>query len=412
MLQIYKRQDAISRQLNEPLRQERQRYLEDRAKQGFARSSLTRISVYLLIVVHGLRLTKKRDVSLAEIEAGAARWARRQSSLYGRSASWSEAKFRRYAVDWLSFLGWLKTGQSVRLLPVVAAYVRFLRNECGLCEETIRGRRRVVEQLLGQMRQHGHRLNRVSLADIDAMFLEKYQRGHYARDTVKLQATCLRSFFRYAEEHRLCRPGIAQGIQAARSYRLADLPFGPTWKDVRRLLKTSDGHDPKDIRDRAILLLLTVYGLRCGEVCRLLLSDLDWENETLTITHGKRGRRHTVPLTHPVGQAILRYLKNVRPRSEHRQVFLSMRAPIRPIMGAAIYHVVSSRMKPLNIKIAHHGPHCLRHACATRLINRGVPLEGIADQLGHESVETTRIYAKVDMHRLHEVAKVDLRGIL
>jgi len=81
-------------------------------------------------------------------------------------------------------------------------------------------------------------------------------------------------------------------------------------------------------------------------------------------------------------------------------------------MGAAIYHVVSSRMKPLNIKIAHHGPHCLRHACATRLINRGVPLEGIADQLGHESVETTRIYAKVDMHRLHEVAKVDLRGIL
>ncbi|MBK8576452.1 MAG: tyrosine-type recombinase/integrase [Elusimicrobia bacterium] len=119
-----------------------------------------------------------------------------------------------------------------------------------------------------------------------------------------------------------------------------------------------------------------------------------------------------MPLTKIVGQAILHYLQKVRPRSPLREVFLSIRAPLRPLASGALFQLVSRRLKPLQIPIAHHGPHALRHACATRLINQGVSLKAIADQLGHRSLETTRIYAKVDLPRLREVARLDLGGLL
>ena len=77
-----------------------------------------------------------------------------------------------------------------------------------------------------------------------------------------------------------------------------------------------------------------------------------------------------------------------------------------------LYSIVSSRWERLHVTIEHHGSHSLRHACATRLINQGIPLKTIADQLGHRNLETTRIYAKVDLPRLREVANFSLRGVL
>jgi integrase/recombinase XerD len=160
------------------------------------------------------------------------------------------------------------------------------------------------------------------------------------------------------------------------------------------------------------LLLLAVYGLRSGEVWRLRLEDLDWQDEILTITHSKNGGGQQFPLTHIVGDAILRYLQKVRPRSSHREVFLTIRAPIHPLTSGALFELVNRRMKALQITILHHGPHALRHACATRLINRGLSLKEIADQLGHRNLETTRIYTKVDLPRLREVANLSLGGLL
>ena len=108
---------------------------------------------------------------------------------------------------------------------------------------------------------------------------------------------------------------------------------------------------------------------------------------------------------------MVRYLKEVRPKnSTHREIFLTLRAPFRPMKK--FYGIVASRWKPLNVNIKHHGPHSLRHACATRLINQGVSLKTIADQLGHRDLETTRIYAKVDLPRLREVANFNLGGVL
>ena len=103
---------------------------------------------------------------------------------------------------------------------------------------------------------------------------------------------------------------------APRVFTHEGLPIGPSWDDVKRLLAAAEGDRPADIRDRALLMLLAVYGLRAGEVAALRLEDFDWEREVLSVPHSKSQRPRTYPLCRPVGDAVLRYLREVRPRSE------------------------------------------------------------------------------------------------
>jgi integrase/recombinase XerD len=100
---------------------------------------------------------------------------------------------------------------------------------------------------------------------------------------VKFQASILRTFFHYAEHRGWCQRGLAKANKAPRIYRHETLPFSPTWEDVQCLLATANSTSQRDIRDRAILLLLAVYGLRAGEVRKLRLDDLDWRRELLYV---------------------------------------------------------------------------------------------------------------------------------
>jgi integrase len=158
-------------------------------------------------------------------------------------------------------------------------------------------------------------------------------------------------------------------------------------------------------------MLFAIYGLRRGEVSRLRLEDLDWEHEVFRVVSSKTSRVRTYPLTRSVGDAILRYLQEVRPRSSHREVFLSLRPPFRPV-HTSLWALVAKRLRSLQVSPPHYGPHALRHACATQLLAAGLSLKEIGDQLGHTAPNTTRIYAKVDLTGLREVADFDMGGVL
>ena len=228
-------------------------------------------------------------------------------------------------------------------------------------------------------------------------------------------ATILRSFLRYAEDQGWCSKHLANTIKAPRVYRDELLPSAPCWSDVQKLLVNTVSDRPTDIRDYAILMLLSVYGMRCSEVCHLRLEDIDWENELIHLERAKKCKSQVFPLSKTVGEAIVRYLTLVRPKLQlltSREVFLTMCAPYRLLSSSAIYLIVSQRLKKLNITIKHHGPHALRHACATHLINEGISLKEISDHLGHQNLDTTRIYAKVDLTNLRKVAEFDLGGVL
>jgi len=181
---------------------------------------------------------------------------------------------------------------------------------------------------------------------------------------------------------------------------------------VQEILDATAGDRPIAIRDHAILMLLAVYGVRSGEVARLQLTDIEWQRETITFTRSKMAGTHSFPLSPSVGAAIIRYLKEVRPKSLHPQVFLTRRAPVGPISNGAMWAVVSRQLRERAPSLKHHGPHSLRHACATHLINQGLSLKEIGDHLGHRAVEATRIYAKVDLARLRDVADFDLGELL
>jgi integrase len=158
-------------------------------------------------------------------------------------------------------------------------------------------------------------------------------------------------------------------------------------------------------------MLLATYGFRSGEVSGLCLEDGNWESEIVAVSRPKRRRAQEYPLVIEVGEAILRYLQQVRPRSTRREIFLTLKAPFRRLSQGALYHLVRTRLDALGIHVPRRGPHSLRHACAGRLVAEGFSLKEIGDHLGHRSAEATRIYAKVDLVGLREVADFDLGGL-
>jgi integrase/recombinase XerD len=250
----------------------------------------------------------------------------------------------------------------------------------------------------------------VTVGDVDA-FLSLYSQ-HWCRLSMATAAKALRAFFRYGEYHQACAVGIAAVIESPRLFRQETLPTGPTWIEVQRVFVHTDTDHPRDIRDRAMVMLLAMYGLRSGEVATLQLDQLDWTHERITIVRSKQRCTQVYPLTRAMGTALIRYLQEVRPRCGRRDVFLTLRAPFRPLSQGALYHLTRTRLAQVGYVGQHYGPHTLRHACAAHLVTQNLSLQEIGDHLGHRSPHATRTYAKVDGQGLREVARFDVGGLL
>ena len=152
--------------------------------------------------------------------------------------------------------------------------------------------------------------------------------------------------------------------------------------------------------------------LRSGEVRTLKLEDLDWAKNLIWVPRAKGRRTQCYPLAETVGEAILRYLEDGRPKSSgYREVFLTVEAPIQPLRSSSVWTMVAKRLRPLGVPLRQHGPHVLRHACATHLLAQGLSLKEIGDHLGHRLPKTTAVYAKVNMAGLREVANFSLGGL-
>jgi integrase/recombinase XerD len=285
-----------------------------------------------------------------------------------------------------------------------------MERDKGLSPMTIHGECGHVRRFLARHCASGKQLKKLSIREIDEAIAKKGREDHCSRASIQFYAASLRAFFRYAETKGWCRQGLAAAIMAPRVYQHESIPSGPSWAVVQQLLDSTATDRPIDIRDRAILMLFALYGLRSEEIQLLQLKDLDWETELIHIARPKPRTVQKYPLTPIVGEAILRYLKKVRLHRPSRHVFLTLRAPYCPLSRSALWKVVSDRLRPLNLAIGHQGPHSLRHACATHLLAQGLSLKEIGDHLGHRNPDLTCIYAKVDPMGLREVAEFDLGG--
>ncbi len=413
--QLYKAPRARERHFSAPLLDERIRYLTHWAAQGSIRSSLRVRAQDLLTFIDYLQLETAGEIDEQQINKAADRWASRQPQpprvidfRYGKM------RFISHAKQWLRFLGRLRQPEVPRqpFAHLIEEFTDYMKDERGLSPVTVHKRCQHVTQFLSRFDQQHRSFNEISILDIDAAIARKGEQDAYSRSSMKTYAGALRAFFRYSEQRDWCAPGLAAAIMSPCLFADEQLPKGPSWEDVQRLLASTEGDNPTDIRDRALIMLFAVYGLRVSEARALRLEDLEWENELLYVTRPKPRRRQTYPLSPTVGEALLRYLREVRPRVHYREVFLTLLAPVQPSSSNSLYCTVAERFRALNISSKHYGPHSLRHACATRLLAEGLSMKEIGDHLGHRKPDSTRVYAKVDLRGLRQVADFEIGGVL
>jgi site-specific recombinase XerD len=211
----------------------------------------------------------------------------------------------------------------------------------------------------------------------------------------------LRSLLRFLFVRGFTNLALAESVPSVAGWKDTEIPQLMPRSDVERLIACCDKCTLDGARDVAMLLLLARLGLRSVEVARLELSDLDWRAGELVV-HGKGRREDRLPLLDDVGAALAEYL-TLRGQRDHRRVFLTLRAPTRPIRPDLVGDVVQRACKRAAVR--HVGAHRLRHALASEMLARGASLVDISQVLRHSDLSTTAIYAKVDLGRLRQVAQ-------
>jgi site-specific recombinase XerD len=290
-------------------------------------------------------------------------------------------------------------------------FVAYLREERGLRESTIL-------QYGHHLRRFEQYLGRIRLDDLDALtpavlsaFVVDSSTG-LAKTSLRDRCGVLRVFLRYLHREQLVRRDLSATVESPQVYRLSEIPRSISWNDVGRVLEGVDRRSPTGKRDYAILLLLVTYGLRAREVAALSLDHVDWRSERLRIPERKAGHSTAFPLSPIVGEALLEYIQQGRPKSSCRQVFLRALAPHRPVTQGAVSARAAHYLRKAGLNVPRPGSHTLRHTCVQRLVDADFSLKQIGDFVGHRSPSSTEIYSKVAVESLRELALGDGEDVL
>jgi site-specific recombinase XerD len=246
----------------------------------------------------------------------------------------------------------------------------------------------------------------IALRDLRPDDVTRYVLRHVpAQSRSSTQVSMLRGFLRFLWQAGDLNRDLAAAIPPFRRWRLVDVPKYLKAAEVTHLLASVDRTSASGRRNYAILLLLARLGLRAGEVVRLELEDLDWRTGELTV-RGKGLVHARLPLPRDVGAALATYLRTDRPTCATRRVFVCLKAPHRGLgHSATVSTLVHCALNRAGLTPPTTGAHLLRHSLATNLLRHGTSLGDIGEVLRHQRLQTTEIYAKVDVDRLRMLAQ-------
>jgi integrase/recombinase XerD len=283
------------------------------------------------------------------------------------------------------------------------AYAQYLHDTRALARPTIVNYVPFIRVFLRDRFGDGPvKLASLTAADVVRFVRRQAPQLHLKR--AKLLTSALRSFLRYARYRGAVTRDLAAAVPAVANWSMPAIPRAIEADHVHRVLASVNRRTATGRRDYAILLLLARLGLRSGEVAGLELDDLDWDAGHMSI-RGKRGHRTTLPLPADVGAAVAAYLRHGRPRSASRRVFLRSKAPVRGFLSqCAVGSIVRHALHRADVQAPTQGAHQFRHALATQMLRRGASLAEIGEVLRHRRVQTTTIYAKVDLSALRTLA--------
>ena len=288
---------------------------------------------------------------------------------------------------------------------LVEAFVQYQRRTRGLRDQTLQGYARIARLLIrSTLGEDPIDAGALRPPDIDGFV--RAMTGRYSPRSMKSVRTALRSFFRFLRIEGLCDERLEVAIPTAPSWRRATLPRGLSDDQLQTVLASFDNLAPCGRRDRAMVLCLSTLGLRPGEVAALELEDFDWRRGIVHLRTRKTRRGATLPLSRDAGCAIVDYVRQERPESSDRHLFLQHLGRRRgvPVSSGVVSAAVYRALKRTGVEAPIAGAYVFRHTLASRMVCKGVRLKEVADFLGHRCLDTTTIYAKLDVPALREVA--------
>lgn len=282
---------------------------------------------------------------------------------------------------------------------LLASFERYLLVERGLAAGTVRGYLRHARRFLDGLASA--ELDGLTATDVTGAVLDKAGSG-VSVSAAQYFVSALRAFLRFCFLEGLVEADLAQAALTVTGRRSSPLPRGISRADARALLDACDRRTALGRRDYALIVLLLRLGLRRGEVAALRLDDIDWRAGELVV-RGKGSRCDRLPLPADVGRALASYLRRGRPASDRRELFLRARPPFDPIAAGTVASTVRRACRRAGIP--EIGSHRLRHTTACELVGAQVPLERIGQVLRHRSLQSTAIYARVDLDGLRRLAR-------
>ncbi len=297
-------------------------------------------------------------------------------------------------------------GRSVALLE---DYKRFLEEVRGLSRSTVTRHFRTVSCFLEHV---GYQSASSPLADLKACDIETFIIGlgkRHCRASLQHEAAHLRGFFQFGVVSDKLPPGLDAYLDIPRLYQMEALPRALPWESVCALLKSIDCSTPMGMRDYAMLFLIATYGLRACDIRTLRLEDIRWRQGEIRVMQRKTGQLLVLPLTDAAGDVLVQYLRNGRPQTSFRQLFLRVRAPMDPLKDTGVNDAFTGCVKRSGLKLPFTGVHCLRHSYALHLLRQNTSLKTIGDLLGHRTTESSYAYLRLAIEDLREVA-LDVPG--
>jgi site-specific recombinase XerD len=281
---------------------------------------------------------------------------------------------------------------------LLTAFGNWMHQHRGVTQATIATYAPVLRRLLEAL---GSEPETYTAAQLRAFVLAQSQ--GYSHSKAETVVTAVRMFVRFLIATGQCAEALESAIPRLARWRQAALPRYLKPAVVERIIAGCDPSTPLGARDRAVLLLLARLALRAGDVAGLRLKDIDWPRGRLRVS-GKTRQEAWLPLPQGVGDAILHYLGSARPAVAEEFVFLITRAPYTPMLSRQVSHTAERAIRRAGIDAPSYGAHLFRHSTATALLHEGLSLQEIGSLLRHRDVDTTALYAKVDVGLLREVA--------
>lgn len=279
----------------------------------------------------------------------------------------------------------------------VLQYLNYLREQ-RRCELTIYNHRRLLSYFIDGLILQG--INKI--CDITEESIVVFV--DHAQTCKREHFYAIRRFCTFLYEKELTSANLSYVLARNNFPQHEKLPSVYSSDEIKQIEDSIEQSSAVGKRDYAIFLLTSRLGLRVSDVAALTWDNIDWDNGKITLYQCKTKAPVELPLLKKVGEALVTYARDSRPKSHLKEVFLSAKAPYRPMTRISLNGVVTRIMQSSGIDTSgrRFGPHSMRHSLASNMLRQGTSLPIISSVLGHESTQTTMEYLRVDVINLRE----------